>query len=379
MIKNSNGWFQRPKQCDLLAKDRQNNTAQQENFGNVPKDRVYNTDYRQLHRDITLVTVLSWLVYACQPCLFTPTVQARLQSGEGRNFKMMLFQFIIFLLLLIMGHALNGYIYYEDAFCSGEEFIEGTLIYTYGDEAYHSSLDGFTVEKYDGPCKYFHGGFFDFDYDTPDADTLTYTGYCMKCNGVVGCSEERDSCAHFQSYAPMEYSGNTTMIEDEYILSLAGSTERILYRQIYNANTYPLKGLRLYSIIGAIIAMAGILLLLKKSITHVHHETIKRKAMEATMTFEDCMDCGELEQAIEIERRKSQLLQTEASLLIPSFMFESEKSIQQSVSMSKRTMSMRRTMSMQRPTNMQRTISLSTAASMKKTNSAVVTTSASMT
>ncbi len=292
---------------------------------------------------------------------------------------MLLFQLSIFLLVLSMGHALNGYIYYENAFCSGEEFIEGTLVYTYGDEAYHTSLDGFTIDKYDGPCKYFHGGFFDFDYDIPDADTLTYTGYCMKCNGIVGCSETRDSCANFQSYSPMEYSGNTTVIEDEYILSLAKSTERILYRQVYNANTYLLKGLRLYSIIGAVIAMAGILVLLKKSITHVHHETIKRKAMEATMTFEDCMDCGELEQAIEIERRKSQLLQAEASLLIPSFMFESEKSLQRTVSMSNRTMSMRRTMSMQRPTGMKRTVSLSTAAKMKKTASAIVSPSASMT
>eukprot|EP00553_Chaetoceros_curvisetus_P011067 CAMPEP_0204637146 /NCGR_PEP_ID=MMETSP0717-20131115/35708_1 /ASSEMBLY_ACC=CAM_ASM_000666 /TAXON_ID=230516 /ORGANISM="Chaetoceros curvisetus" /LENGTH=97 /DNA_ID=CAMNT_0051656443 /DNA_START=48 /DNA_END=341 /DNA_ORIENTATION=+ len=97
------------------------------------------------------------------------------------------------------------------------------------------------------------------------------------------------------------------------------------------------------------------------------------------MTFEDCMDCGELEQAIEIERRKSHLLQTEASLLIPSFMFESEKSLQRTVSMSNRTMSMRRTMSMQRPTGMKRTVSLSTAAKMKKTASAIVPPSASMT
>ena len=100
-------------------------------------------------------------------------------------------------------NALNAYLYYEDAQCTGDNYISGTLIYDYEDDAKSVyDIKGFQVEEYDGPCHYFSGGFYDFTYAEPQNGRYTSTGYCLKCNGVIGCSPTTDSCHEFSSLEP---------------------------------------------------------------------------------------------------------------------------------------------------------------------------------
>lgn len=236
---------------------------------------------------------------------------------------------ILFLLqvLAISEAALNGYLFYKDAVCSGEEYIKGKLVYGYGSNSNVTTLDGFTVDKYDGPCKYFRGGFFDFDYDNTDDDSLTRVGYCMQCDGVVGCAKTKNSCTDFASLKPSEDTDDDSYSQvDEYTISRATMAEDALYEQIYKSNTYLLKGFRLYSIIGGVVAMGALLGLLSTSIKYVHQQTIERKATEdcglACIDFKDLMT----DEVITLERKKSELAH-EAIVLIPSFIFESEKEL----------------------------------------------------
>jgi len=241
--------------------------------------------------------------------------------------KTMIITLILIQAFVVSDAALNGYLFYKDAVCSGENYIKGKLVFGYSSTSNETTLEGFTVDKYDGPCKYFRGGFFDFDYDNTDDDSLTRVGYCMQCDGVVGCSKTQDSCSNFASLKPVEDTDDDSYGRvDDYTLSRAMLAEDALYDQIYKSNTYLLKGFRLYSIIGGLIAMGALLGLLSMSIKYVHQETIERK------TSEDCgfacMDFKNLvtDQVITLERKKSELAQ-EAAVLIPSFMFESEKDL----------------------------------------------------
>ncbi len=97
---------------------------------------------------------------------------------------------------------MNAYIYYKDAQCSNStNKILGTLVYGYSDQ--RMTGRGIVKKNYNGPCKYFDGGFYDFMYENKEkTGTFMLNGYCMTCHGVVGCSTTKNDCSGFQSYIP---------------------------------------------------------------------------------------------------------------------------------------------------------------------------------
>ncbi len=94
---------------------------------------------------------------------------------------------------------LEAYIYYKDAECVKNNMVSGTLVYAY--TAARMSGRGMIKENYYGPCKYFEGGYHDFMYGTMDGSYMK-TGYCINCNGVIGCTKTKYSCSDFQTLVP---------------------------------------------------------------------------------------------------------------------------------------------------------------------------------
>ena len=93
-------------------------------------------------------------------------------------------------------NALNAYLFYEDAQCSGAKSIRGSLVYEY-DDSTGMETDGFVIDAYNGPCNYFEGGYHDFLNDSDETDSDMTQGFCITCDGVVGCSASEDSCDEF--------------------------------------------------------------------------------------------------------------------------------------------------------------------------------------
>ena len=66
--------------------------------------------------------------------------------------------------------------------------------------AFQMSLD------YEGECGYYANGYMDVDnWDDSDDDAFG-TGYCVTCNGIVGCSSD-GTCDNFMTY-PVEASSS---------------------------------------------------------------------------------------------------------------------------------------------------------------------------
>lgn len=182
--------------------------------------------------------------------------------------------------LSVFCDALKAYMFYENAECSGDEYIKGSLTYEYDD---YRSLNskGFIVDSYNGPCYYFEDGYFDFTNDINNnndldaVDEYMKQGYCTQCDGVYGCSSRKYSCENFFSISP----NNETYYEDAqdnnaYIITRAKQIQRVIKRQIQKENTVNFGGV----FIGA-IAMVVILGTLKYSITAI------KDLREATIGF----------------------------------------------------------------------------------------------
>lgn len=132
--------------------------------------------------------------------------------------------------------------YYENATCTGDNYISGTLMYVYGKENSLYDLQEFKVEKYDGPCHYFAGGFYDFSYGEPESGFYFKQGYCLKCNGVVGCSPITSSCHEFSSVDPRAVEDDIIFWDDEYYngyaVSEAERARKTIKRQVQETNEH---------------------------------------------------------------------------------------------------------------------------------------------
>jgi hypothetical protein len=187
--------------------------------------------------------------------------QSQQRSNMVSSNLITLIQFILTLTLFLSSnvsysHGLDAYMYYEDAMCTGDNFISGTLIYEYGEENALYNLKGFKVEKYDGPCHYFSGGFYDFEYGEPSSGYYMSQGYCMICDGVVGCSPEIDSCHEFASIQPTYTDDDANDGNDAndtyyngFAVSEAANARKIIKKQVKESNSKrPLS----YLVMGAI-------------------------------------------------------------------------------------------------------------------------------
>jgi hypothetical protein len=83
----------------------------------------------------------------------------------------------LFLFQIPRVHADAAYVYYEDAECISGNYIEGKLIFAYDTSSMKGH--GFTLKNYNGPCKYFEGGRFDFMYGSPNGSFMK-NGYCVR-------------------------------------------------------------------------------------------------------------------------------------------------------------------------------------------------------
>lgn len=125
-----------------------------------------------------------------------------------KKMKSILICVIINVILQVSFHSVGAnsyaYIYYKDAQCSNStNKILGTLVYGYNEQRMKGR--GIVKENYNGPCKYFDGGFYDFMYETKEkTGVFMLNGYCLQCHGVVGCSKTKNDCSGFQSYIPQE-------------------------------------------------------------------------------------------------------------------------------------------------------------------------------
>mmetsp|Transcript_16166 Transcript_16166/g.19757 ORF Transcript_16166/g.19757 Transcript_16166/m.19757 type:complete len:224 (-) Transcript_16166:294-965(-) len=195
--------------------------------------------------------------------------------------------------------SLNAYVYYEDAECVKNNGIAGTLIYAYDDS--RMSGQGFVKESYYGPCKYFEGGYHDFMYDAYDGNYME-NGYCITCNGLIGCSATQYDCSDFQTSMPanpytlsIEQSSNnytsTSDSSDETIpYELVESVENAVYSEVSSSSQ---GSSPIYALLGAFTGM--IALLSMYTTWRVMKRLRRSKASVDTSDFLDGLDyCNQL-------------------------------------------------------------------------------------
>lgn len=91
--------------------------------------------------------------------------------------------------------GLSAFYSYEDATCIDSNTIKGTAVMSYDDSDY--AAYGYSMSYYGG-CMYFSGGSLDLeDYDYGYG--FYEYGYCVECDGAVGCSSD-GSCDNFMTY-----------------------------------------------------------------------------------------------------------------------------------------------------------------------------------
>ena len=154
-------------------------------------------------------------------------------------------------------NALNAYLFYENANCTGTKSIEGDLVYQY-DESSMMNTNGFIVDEYSGPCNYFGGGYHDFLNDSNDTDYEYMTeGFCMTCDGVVGCSASYDECDDFYTIVPTNdtgYAEANAQDNNAHVISSARSFQKQIYSELFAEDKLPL-----YPFYAGALAMVGLL------------------------------------------------------------------------------------------------------------------------
>jgi hypothetical protein len=164
-------------------------------------------------------------------------------------------------------NALNAYLFYEDAQCSGAKSIRGSLVYEY-DDSTGMETDGFVIDAYNGPCNYFEGGYHDFLNDSDETDSDMTQGFCITCDGVVGCSASEDSCDEFYTisaaddtdYAEANAQDNSTDVI---------SSAKTFQKRVYSEAKKEMKKIPIVQVIAGATAMVAMLLVLSRSISYV--------------------------------------------------------------------------------------------------------------
>lgn len=189
----------------------------------------------------------------------------------------LIFALLLNLPILIQADGLKGYIYYEDAKCVDKKTIYGTLNFAYNDRSLTS--EGFSKKNFKGPCKYFDGGHFDFIYSDKSSSKGTFmkSGYCIKCNGVTGCTKTKNDCNDFQTILPEYpyYSGNQQQSSNRYGSASTTSTgsssgsleekiESSIYQEISRASD---SSFSTYLFLGILMGMMSLLVLLTRAST----------------------------------------------------------------------------------------------------------------
>ena len=162
----------------------------------------------------------------------------------------------------VMGR-MGAYVFYEDAKCMKDGTrIYGTFLYGYDDSRMQGK--GFTKENYYGPCKYFDGGYYDFMYSKSSGGSYMQNGYCITCNGVVGCSKTQDDCSDFQTSMPsnlytstgnQQYT-NENSSENNVSYELMQQVEENVYEEASAASEGDLA--TIYAMLGVFIGMMSL-------------------------------------------------------------------------------------------------------------------------
>ena len=166
------------------------------------------------------------------------------------------------LLILVLAmqkycNALNAYLFYENAQCSGTNSIDGDLVYQY-DESSMMNTEGFIVEEYSGPCNYFDGGYHDFLNESNETDNYMIQGYCVTCDGVVGCSAAEDECDEFFTISlanDTDYAEANAQDNNAYVISSAKKFQKRVYSEVFPDETT----LSFYPILAGAISMVALL------------------------------------------------------------------------------------------------------------------------
>lgn len=161
-----------------------------------------------------------------------------------------------------------AYIFYKNGKCNNyNTTITGTMVLAYNDERLKGR--GRVHKNYYGNCKYFDGGFYDFEYESDVFEILN--GYCIKCNGIVGCTNIKNDCSGFQSEIPSniytlsgdEQDSNSTYYGyDGDVYATADLVDYHVYAAIQGSQGYQTNSL--YQLAGVICAMTLLAFFAKK-------------------------------------------------------------------------------------------------------------------
>ncbi len=167
-----------------------------------------------------------------------------------------------------------AYIFYKNGKCNNyNTTITGTMVLAYNDE--RLSGRGRVHKHYYGNCKYFSGGFYDFEYEEDTFEILN--GYCIECNGIVGCTNIKNDCSGFQSEVPENIytlssfeneeqdSNSTDYYGDDYdgdVYATADLVDYHVYKAIQGSQGYQANSL--YQFAAVICAMTLLAFFAKK-------------------------------------------------------------------------------------------------------------------
>jgi hypothetical protein len=184
----------------------------------------------------------------------------KMQAYSVTNIKR--FRICLIVATMLKCNALNSFLHYKNGECSGESNIKGTLIYEY-DYPKNLPNNGFMIESYNGPCYYLEGGFHNLE-NNDNAQTSISKGYCMKCNGVLGCSGSKYDCNQFYTLAPKDADNQDTINYNTSVINEAIRVQRTIYRHVLLSNKLPISEL-----LGGAVAIIFLLSLLTGSVTMI--------------------------------------------------------------------------------------------------------------
>jgi hypothetical protein len=199
--------------------------------------------------------------------------------------------FSILAIIFKFTDAANAYLYYDNANCLSGGNVLGELYYVWDDK--NMKGKGRHIEKYKGTCKYFENGSFNTEFQTVDYGYMK-DGYCIICQGMLGCTSKQYSCKYFQTIIPskqtykLSYNSTSNTSEEDTNQDTSDLEEvaENIYQEILSSNEYKSSPTYVYSLAGVAVAITAFFVAISSTRTYHRRMQLTRSVDPTCLTNE---------------------------------------------------------------------------------------------
>lgn len=199
--------------------------------------------------------------------------------------------FSILVIIFKFTDAANAYLYYDNANCLSGGNVMGELYYVWDDK--NMKGKGKHIKKYTGTCKYFENGLFNTEFQTVDNGYMK-DGYCIVCQGMLGCTSKQYSCKYFQTIIPSKQTyklsynstSNVSDVDDNQDTFDLEEVAENIYQEILRSNKYKSSSTYVYSLAAAAVATTAFFVVISASRTYYRRINLNRSVDPTCLTNE---------------------------------------------------------------------------------------------